>query len=404
VTVSRRGFLTAAIAFCALPALAGTDERLHLVIRARAPSPKQSDEDRLVSVFDPQPAQGPYRARRNIAFPLSITNDLAEPVALHWRGLRAALATTGLTEMVLAPGDVAPLDLVAPDVGLLLLEARPIDGRPLRRRALLPVVVTDDNPAPYPDSTIIFAERSTPPIGLPIFVANEQPELTIPVAVGVPILLRCANGSAGHLFRLAVDGVPAARIGLDGQPTDSPTPWSAAGEEFLPGTRSDLLLAGLPSTGAEAHLVIDEGRGPRRIVRIVASLPAPEGGPGIPIMPPANPDLPLSLDLAGATRARLTIRGTFDPTPLTAKVGTTIVLQLDNRTGQTSIVHLRGQAVRQLHVLDDGWEPYWTDTLLVPSGSERLVAFIPSVEGEWRVEMSSPGYDDPPAVTTFIAT
>jgi hypothetical protein len=404
VTVSRRGFLTAAIVFCALPALAGTDERLHLAIRARAPSPKQTDEDLLVSVFDPQPASGPFRARRNIAYPLSITNELAEQIALHWRGLRAALATTGLPEMVLVPGEVAALDLIAPDVGLLLLEARPIDGKPLRRRALLPVVVTDDNPAPYPDSTIVFAERSTPPIGLPIFVVNEQPEMTIPVAVGVPLLLRCANGSAGHLFRLAVDGVPAARIGLDGHPTDSPTPWSATGEEFLPGTRSDLLLAGLPSIGAEAHLVIDEGRDPRRIVRVVASLPAPEGGPGIPMMPPANPDLPLSLDLAGATRAKLMIGGAFEPTPLTAKVGTTIVLHLYNRTGGTSIVHLRGQAVRELHVLDDGWEPYWTDTFLVPSESEKLIAFIPSVAGEWRIEMSRPGYDDPPAVTAFTVT
>eukprot|EP01036_Dinobryon_divergens_P004802 gene4802-6370_t len=172
--------MAASLAFCGLPAFAGSGERVHLAVRARAPSTSETVPVHGGALFDPSPTDGLFRARRKTIVPLSIENGLKEPIALHWRGLRAALGTTGMTEMVLAPGEVAALDLIAPDTGLLLLEARPINGRTLRQRALLPILVTDEGPAPYPERTIVFAEGNDLSADRPSFVANDQLELIIP--------------------------------------------------------------------------------------------------------------------------------------------------------------------------------------------------------------------------------
>lgn len=399
--LSRRAFMIATLAFYGAPAVAQGDERQRLTLRWRDGVAGTATPTVRTAVFEADPAGLPVRVRRGVPQALTLQNALDIPVALHWRGLRAGLGTTGMADIVVDPGAALDVDLTAPDSGLLLLEARSTGTAPASLHAVLPVLVADAEPGAIPEVVVLIGETGPDESGKAVFVANDQTDLTLPVAVGVPLLLRCANISRQTPFLLIVDGAAAAMVGLDSQPIDAATPWPEGGAPLLPGTRCDLMLAGLPSEGGAIRLLVDDGAGPRPIGRVVAAQPEPPDGPVAPIMPPPNPALPTSLDLAGAVRSDVIIGETQGPGLLTADVGATIVLRLVNRTAEPAIVHLRGQTARILHALDDGWEPYWTDTLLVMPQSERLVVFMPTVVGEWRIEMTKPDSEAPPMITAF---
>jgi len=49
------------------------------------------------------------------------------------------------------------------------------------------------------------------------------------------------------------------------------------------------------------------------------------------------------------------------------------------------VLHLHGHHVRLLDRLDDGWKPYWMDTLLVGDEIERI-AFVADNPGKWLIE------------------
>ena len=67
------------------------------------------------------------------------------------------------------------------------------------------------------------------------------------------------------------------------------------------------------------------------------------------------------------------------------KRGTPVVLTLRNQTPVPQPVHVHGHAFRLLHVADDGWEPYWLDTLQVPEGRTLPLAFVAGNPGKWAI-------------------
>ena len=48
-------------------------------------------------------------------------------------------------------------------------------------------------------------------------------------------------------------------------------------------------------------------------------------------------------------------------------------------------MHVHGHAMRLLHDLDDGWEPYWRNGVIVPAGKTKHVAFIADAPGKWAI-------------------
>jgi FtsP/CotA-like multicopper oxidase with cupredoxin domain len=56
-----------------------------------------------------------------------------------------------------------------------------------------------------------------------------------------------------------------------------------------------------------------------------------------------------------------------------------------NRTIWTQVLHLHGHSARLLHPLDDGWEPYWTDTAQIPEGKTLRFAFRAEFPGKWLI-------------------
>jgi FtsP/CotA-like multicopper oxidase with cupredoxin domain len=196
---------------------------------------------------------------------------------------------------------------------------------------------------------------------------------------------------------------------IDSVPTDTFEPLRAT-LPFPPGRRYDLIVE-MPGEGEAAG-------------RILAAI-----GPGVPLAtltptgktvigtrPPVTgieerPSLPAEIRLQNATRRDLILGGGArrgpdgqvryegDPTriwtvngvagtpgmPPLMKVarGTPVVLAIKNDTPAVQALHLHGHVFRLLHNLDDGWEPYWLDTLQVPEGRTSRIAFIADNPGKW---------------------
>jgi FtsP/CotA-like multicopper oxidase with cupredoxin domain len=119
----------------------------------------------------------------------------------------------------------------------------------------------------------------------------------------------------------------------------------------------------------------------------------------LPAAPPLPSNgLPARLELKGALRIDLPLGGPqtdwvaptkFAATALPAfraKAGRTIVLALTNRAEIATVFHLHGHHFRLLDRLDDGWKPFWLDTLAIDPGQTQRVAFAAEFAGRWLIE------------------
>ena len=73
-----------------------------------------------------------------------------------------------------------------------------------------------------------------------------------------------------------------------------------------------------------------------------------------------------------------------------AKAGRVVVLALTNRTAIATVFHLHGHHFRLLDRLDDGWKPFWLDTLAIEPGQTQRIAFLAEYAGRWLIEQSRP--------------
>ena len=48
--------------------------------------------------------------------------------------------------------------------------------------------------------------------------------------------------------------------------------------------------------------------------------------------------------------------------------------------------HLHGHHFRLLDRLDDGWKPFWLDTLAIEAGQTQRIAFAAEYAGRWLME------------------
>ena len=69
-----------------------------------------------------------------------------------------------------------------------------------------------------------------------------------------------------------------------------------------------------------------------------------------------------------------------------AKPGRAVVLALTNRADMPEVFHLHGHHFRLLDRLDDGWKPFWLDTLAIEPGQTQRIAFAAQYAGRWLIE------------------
>jgi FtsP/CotA-like multicopper oxidase with cupredoxin domain len=64
-------------------------------------------------------------------------------------------------------------------------------------------------------------------------------------------------------------------------------------------------------------------------------------------------------------------------------------MALDNRDTAAHVVHLHGHHFRLLDRLDDGWKPYWLDTIAVERQQTVRIAFVADNPGRWPIEQTA---------------
>ena len=133
-------------------------------------------------------------------------------------------------------------------------------------------------------------------------------------------------------------------------------------------------------------------------------------------LPPAPPlpsnGLPAQLDLKNATRVDLTLAPQAEwVTPagfaataapaFRAKAGRTVVLALTNRAEIATVFHLHGHHFRLLDRLDDGWKPFWLDTLAIEPKQTQRIAFSADYAGRWLIETMATDWAAPRLVRWY---
>jgi FtsP/CotA-like multicopper oxidase with cupredoxin domain len=69
----------------------------------------------------------------------------------------------------------------------------------------------------------------------------------------------------------------------------------------------------------------------------------------------------------------------------------TVTLAFKNTSDRAHVVHLHGHHARLLDALDDGWKPFWLDTILAPPQRTTRVAFVADNRGKWLIESDELG-------------
>ena len=78
------------------------------------------------------------------------------------------------------------------------------------------------------------------------------------------------------------------------------------------------------------------------------------------------------------------------PPLFTVKRGRAVTLAIRNTSGHPHVMHLHGHSARVLDRLDDGWKPFWMDTLVVGDQIERI-AFVADNPGKWLISVRNAG-------------
>lgn len=360
-----------------------------------------------------EPASGPgFRFKRGETLEVTLGNGLPIPVTAVWRGIDGVPAAGPLAARPpLAPGAKEALAIPLRHAGTFLCDLRLLgDGqaRPSPARALVvgesePVAVDRDETLLIedwrlrPDGTAI-APGIDPGDTVPVYTINGLTALDIPARSRQRLRLRFINGCHRAIIAVKIENHEVRVMALDGQPAE---PFLARGGALVlaPGTRVDAFVDATAAPGTTVPILLHDGKEARPIARLVMS-----GEPAVRAAPlpaaaalPSN-GLPVRIDLKSALRVDLTLGGPAGDwvTPANfaataapafrAKAGRSVVLALTNRAAVATVFHLHGHHFRLLDRLDDGWKPFWLDTLAIDPGQTQRIAFAAEFAGRWLVE------------------
>lgn len=362
------------------------------------------------------------RLRQGEELRVRLVNELAEPTAIHWHGVRAPNAmdgVPGLTQVAVEPGKTFDYLFQPPDAGTFAYHApwygahAPINGEagPRLDRGLYGALIIEEAVQVEVDRehVVMIDQWATAApnasgasgrsaIRLVAVDARSQPgsELTPELAVRANerVRLRLVNAATTQIAALRLDQHQPYVMAIDGQPSE---PFVARDGRVIlgPGNSIDLFVDAILAPGSSAAVLRDDAGAETPLARLVyaaetairpARLPPPKALP-------ANP-LPERLDLAHAVRVDLPINTLMRPPaepqahpPRFALTrGRTVVLAVLNPNDFACAIHVHGHAMRLLDRLDDGWKPFWLDTLVVDAKQSARLAFAADNPGRWLIE------------------
>jgi FtsP/CotA-like multicopper oxidase with cupredoxin domain len=248
------------------------------------------------------------------------------------------------------------------------------------------------------------------------YTINGRPAADIGIRSHERLRLRFINGCQRNAIAIKIEDHDVLVVAIDGQPAE-PFPARNGALVLAPGSRIDAFIDGTRPPGSVSSIVLHDGKEPRMIGRLATSGDAPARNAPLPPAKalPSN-GLPVQLDLKNAQRFELALGGAsgsqpdwIPPASLTAtaaptfriKAGRIVVLALTNRTSTPAVFHLHGHHFRLLDRLDDGWKPFWLDTLMVDAGQTQRVAFAAETKGRWLMETMATDWAAPRLVRWY---
>lgn len=350
--------------------------------------------------------------RRGDMVEVAFSSELPAPAVLNWRGIDGAPGAEPLIARApLAAGGKQSLQLPLRHAGSFLCDLGLLgDGqaRPSRARALVvreneavavdrdEVLLIEDWRV-LPDGTAI-APGGEPKGAAPAYTVNGRTSFEISVRTNERIRLRFISGCQRTVIATKIENYEVRVMAVDGQPAE---PFQARNGAVVlaPGGRTDVFIDVTMPSGASTPILLHDGKEARPVGRIVVSGEPPVRPDPLPPAPPLPSNgLPERIELKGATRIDLALGGPQSDwvTPASfavsaqpafrAKRGRTVVLALTNRASTTTIFHPHGHHFRLLDRLDDGWKPFWLDTLAIEPGQTQRIAFAAEHAGRWLIE------------------
>ncbi len=406
---------------------------------------KPSGPETMLWAFDGQVPGPVVRVRQGEEVRLRFVNDLPAPISLHWHGVRGPNAMDGVAGLTQAPvpqGGSFEYRFVPPDAGTFLI--RPCipggtaeatdrglygllvveEAEPARVDRDLALVVDDWrlDEAGAPAAFGQGPEASLGRLGNWLTVNTRPVPDRIELPPGSRVRLRLVNAANARAMPVRFEGLKAYVIAVDGQPTDTFEPLRAT-LPFIPGSRYDLLVDLPDETGTAGSVMAILGQPTPIITLVTAGEPASRTRPPLPAIAPLAPNtrLPPAIRLQDAVRRDLvigtgarpaapagrrpavsegaapaapsgppsawSINGVLgaasNPPLVSVKRGQPVVLAIMNQTPYVQPIHLHGHHFRLLHPFDDGWEPYWLDTMQIPENRTVRIAFHADNPGKW---------------------
>ena len=370
------------------------------------------------------------RLKRSEELKVRLINKLVEPTMLCFPGLRPANASAGyggLTTPRLAPGASADIRFTAPDAGfgLYFPHAGKTDTAQQGRGLFGPILVEEVNkPDVDADFAVVLSDWNVDDKGqirddfadpalargagrtAGLVVANgAAAPLKLSARPGARVRLRLGNAATARLTNVGIVGAKTLIVAVDGQPAE---PFEPRLNQFPmgPGARFELMFDMPRDRNAKVGCVLraspDAAAAP--FVDITA-----EGEPVVarasPMRLAPNPLLPAEIALETGRRTDIVVTGggaapfalngvTFTdwaPKPIAAIAKNSVnVFAIANKTAVVQAMRLGGHVARILHSMDDGWEPYWRDTILVQPGRTISIVFVADNPGKWPIESSIP--------------
>jgi len=365
--------------------------------------------------------------KRGDAVEITLLNDLPLPIVLNWHGLEGVPATEPLgARAPLPPGAKESLVIPVRHAGTLMYDLRLLgDGqvRPSPARALIvregePVAVDRDEIFLFEDWRLradgtAIAPGIDPADTVPLLTINGLSTLDFPVRTNERLRFRFVNGCQRSVIAVKIEGYDVRVMAIDGQPAEPFLARNGA-VALAPGSRVDAFIDAVGPAGTISSILVHDGKEARPVARlIVANEPPVRSTPLPPAAPLPSNGLPAQLDLKNALRTDLALGGpkTDWVTPASfassaapafrAKSGRTVVLALTNRAEIATVLHLHGHHFRLLDRLDDGWKPFWLDTLAIEPKQTQRIAFAAEHAGRWLIEAAATDWAAPRLVRWY---
>jgi FtsP/CotA-like multicopper oxidase with cupredoxin domain len=420
--------LGAAVLAPALPRTAAAQARAGLALQAKAGliALRPGAPDTAVWSLQGGPDRH-FRFRRGDQLEITLRNELPGPTVLNWYGIGVPAAEPLAERPPLAPGASESVVIPLRQAGTFMCDLRLLGDAQPRPSAARALVVAESEPVAVDRDEVLLIEdwrlRSDgsaiapgidPGDTKPFYTVNGLISPDIPVRTHERVRFRFINGCQRAVVGVKIEAHEVQVMALDSQPAE-PFLARAGAIVLAPGARADVFIDAAVRPGSLLNILLHDGTEARPIGRLVASGEPPLRTSPLPAAAalPSN-GLPGQLDLKNALRFEMPLGGGA-PTDwvrpasfavsmapaFRAKAGRAVVLALTNRAELPTVFHLHGHHFRLLDRLDDGWKPFWLDTLAIGAGQTQRIAFAAEHAGRWLLESMATNWAAPRLVRWY---